>query len=210
MFFFTTNSGYSLVFFMPTILRGLGYTAERVQIMTVPVYLTAMVLTLTVAFVSDRIHHRFSFILLGVSLGIIGYAILLTPGLSYGVQYMALYFAAAGFYISLPLIITWAVNNWGGHYKRGVATAILAGSGNCGGFISSNVYRGRDAPGYHLGFGITLAGVVVVGFASVLFFFGLRRENRRREGGEKDHLLDLPEREVENLGDGHPNFRFSY
>ncbi|KAF2424809.1 putative MFS transporter [Tothia fuscella] len=210
MFFFSANSGYSLVFFLPTVLRGLGWTANRAQVMTIPVYVTAMVVTLITAWISDGIQHRFSFVLIGVAFGIIGYSILLVPGLPYNIQYMAIYFSAAGFYVAQPLLLIWATNNWAGHYKRAVATALITGLGNCGGFISSNVYREEDAPRYQLGFGFTLAGVVVIGIAGVVFFFGLRAENRKRSRGSRLHLLDLPEHDRDNLGDAHPDFRFSY
>jgi hypothetical protein len=178
--------------------------------MSVPIYIVALVLVIIVAQVSDRIEHRFAFILVAVSLGIIGYSILLAPGLPYGIKYMAIYFSAAGFYIGHPLIMIWAVNNWAGHYKRSFGTAIVSGVGNAGGFVASNIYPPGDAPKFIRGFGITLAGVVLTGLMSIVFFFGLRLENRKRRTGMRNHRKNLPVGELENLGDGHPDFRFIY
>ena len=35
------------------------------------------------------------------------------------------------------------------------------------------------------------------------------RENRKRERGERDDRLDLPEEDVKNMGDWHPSYRFT-
>jgi hypothetical protein len=42
----------------------------------------------------------------------------------------------------------------------------------------------------------------------MLFF--LRAENKKRDAGKRDDLNNLPADELDNLGDSHPKFRFSY
>jgi hypothetical protein len=43
----------------------------------------------------------------------------------------------------------------------------------------------------------------------VTFFFGLRRENRLRDAGGRDYRFTGEERkELGNMGDDHPGFRF--
>ena len=84
------------------------------------------------------------------------------------------------------------------------------GLGNSGGLIASNIFLESQAPQYPLGFGLSLALVWLCGFAAIATFFLLRSENKRRDAGERDHLNNLPADELDNLGDDHPRFRFSY
>lgn len=71
--------------------------------MTVPIYVVAMIFTILNAVLSDRYKQRTPFILLGVSVGIVGFACLLAiphpqlPGLTYGM----LFVATSGIYMSL-------------------------------------------------------------------------------------------------------------
>jgi hypothetical protein len=55
-----------------------------------------------------------------------------------------------------------------------------------------------------------LALVWLYDFSAVAMFFLLRSENKKRNAGERDDLNNLPADELNNLGDGHPNFRFAY
>ena len=77
---------YTLSLFLPTIIKALGYTSAQAQLLTVPPYSVATVLTLIVAVASEKTKIRAPFIMGTSSLAIIGYIILLTstkPGVSY-------------------------------------------------------------------------------------------------------------------------------
>jgi hypothetical protein len=39
-------------------------------------------------------------------------------------------------------------------YKRGITLGIMIGWGNLNGIVSSNTYRGQDAPNFYLGRGV--------------------------------------------------------
>lgn len=84
------------------------------------------------------------------------------------------------------------------------------GIGNCGGLIASNIFLEKQAPHYPLGFGLSLALIWLCGFAALAMLFLLRSENKKRNAGKRDHLLNLPADELDNMGDDHPRFRFSY
>ncbi|EHK99674.1 putative Uncharacterized transporter [Glarea lozoyensis 74030] len=78
---------YTLSLFLPTIIKELGYKAAEAQLLTVPPYAVATILTLLVAVASEKTKKRAPFILASTSLAIIGYIILLTaprskPGVS--------------------------------------------------------------------------------------------------------------------------------
>jgi MFS family permease len=131
MYMGIVTTGYSGSFFTPTILRQLGWTAIRAQVMSIPIFITATVLALTAALLSDKIKHRFGFIIAGCMVATVGYSILLAMHeVAVGVRYFAVFLVVGGGYIAQPIVLVWLSNNLGGHYKRGVGAAIQVGLGN--------------------------------------------------------------------------------
>lgn len=51
-------------------------------------------------------------------------------------------------------------------------------------------YRSVDAPWYRLGHGIVLAYIAIGWLSSLLFWILLKRENARRDAGERDEVID--------------------
>ena len=97
MYMGIVNTGYATSFFTPTILRQLGWTAIRAQVMSIPIYIVATVLALTTAVITDRLKHRFTFIIIGCCIATIGYAILLCmKHVPVGARYFALYAITGG------------------------------------------------------------------------------------------------------------------
>lgn len=84
------------------------------------------------------------------------------------------------------------------------------GFGNAGGLIASNVFITTQAPRYPVGYGVSLALLVLCGFMCTVFFFGLYRENKKRERGERDYRYTEEAADLDNMGDDHPEFRFNY
>ena len=204
------NTNYSLSFFIPTILKELGYTAAIAQVRSIPIYVVASACCLVSCALSDRLRHRYGFVMSGIVLGTIGYAILLSQEyVTIGVRYMAIFFVASAGYIVQPLAVSWLANNSGGHYKRSVASAFQIGFGNLGGIVGSNVFITKEAPRYRTGYRVGLSLLLFSGLMASIFFAGLVWENRRRAEGALDHLLHLPEEELDNMGDDHPRFRFA-
>jgi|SRR5450755_2483900 MFS-type transporter involved in bile tolerance (Atg22 family) len=78
----------------------LGYTSANAQLLTIPIYVFAMIMTLIFAFLSDRVQQRTPFIMAGFSIAAVGFAAQLAiphprfPGLTYGF----LFLVAAGLY----------------------------------------------------------------------------------------------------------------
>ena len=204
-----TTSGYATALFIPTIIKSLGYTGISSQVHSIPIWIVAAVVALATAVVTDHVKHRYAFIMFGVSFASIGYILLLCgPTLSMRVRYMAVFFVTTGCYIAQPLTLVWLTINLGGHYKRAISLALQVGVGNIGGIIASNVFVQSDAPRFHRGYRVSLAMLLFCGFTSTIFALGLVWENRKRDRGERDHRLRLPERELSNLGDDDPRFRF--
>ncbi|KAL3469735.1 major facilitator superfamily domain-containing protein [Aspergillus californicus] len=211
MYLGVLNTGYAGSFFTPTILKEMGRDSLESQIMSVPVYVAAAVMTLCTALLSDRLKHRFGFAFLGCLVATVGYVILLAQeSVPTGGKYFALFAIVGGGYIAQPIFIGWLSNNMSGHYKQAIASAVQIGFGNCGGFVASNVFIQAEAPLYRSGYGTSLGLIWMAAFAGIGMFFLLARENRMREQGKRDYVLGLEQRVVENLGDAHPHFRFTY
>lgn len=97
-----------------------------------------MVLCLTFGYLTDIVRHRYGFIMLGVSVGTVGYVILLNQkGLHLGVKYFAIFTLVSSGSIVQPLVLAWAMNNVAGSYKRAFASAAITGFGNIGGIVAS-------------------------------------------------------------------------
>jgi hypothetical protein len=96
-------------------------------------------------------------------------------------------------------------------YKRGVTLGIVIGWGNLNGIVSSNIYRGKDAPNFYPGHGTVLAYLVLFQFGgSVVQYLLLRLENRKRLRGDRDHWVQgLDRSQIELLGDKRPDFIYT-
>ncbi|MCJ1316459.1 hypothetical protein MMC15_001780 [Xylographa vitiligo] len=197
---------YTLSLFLPTIIKDLGYTAAQAQLLTVPPYACATCLTITVAVLSERYRLRAPFIMASACVAIIGYIILLSAP-SAGASYFGTILAASGIYPATAIVLSWPANNVSGQTKRATANAMQISIGNLGAVLGTQLYRSDDGPRYFLGHGFALgylmANVLVVGTLWAI----LRRENERRERGERDgRLVGLEEEEW--LGDEDPRWKF--
>jgi hypothetical protein len=128
---------YSFGLFLPTIIKGLGYTANEAQLWSVIPYAVAAVLTVVVAIVSDRTKLRGVVMLCTLPLAIIGYAAIANVGLhdnhtKYGMTFLM----ATGLYASVPPVLVWNSNNSAGHYKRATTSGMQLAIANAGGFVS--------------------------------------------------------------------------
>lgn len=186
----------------------MGYTAAMSQVRSIPIFIVATVAALIVAFSTDHLKHRYSFIMAGLCVGVTGYVILICmDNVSIGVRYMACFFITTGGYMAQPVTLAWLSNQMGGHYKRSMAAAIQVGIGNCGGIVASNVFIQTEAPHYPKGFGTSMGMLGLCGIMATVMFFGLKAENKKRDAGGRDYRYE--ERDLDNMGDDHPTFRFT-
>ena len=197
---------YTLSLFLPTIIKDLGFTAAHAQLLTVPPYAAAFILTISVAIGSERLKLRAPFIMGSSSLAIIGYIILLSAKKAY-VSYIGTIFAAAGIYPATAIVLSWPANNVSGQTKRATANALQISIGNLGAVMGTQLYRPAYAKRYFVGHGVALVylvgNIIVVG----TLWLVLRRENAKRDRGERDARLNGVA-EDEWLGDEDPRWRY--
>ncbi|KAF1999008.1 MFS general substrate transporter [Amniculicola lignicola CBS 123094] len=199
---------YGISLFLPTIIRGLGYTSSTAQLLTVPIYITASILAVAVAWISDRFGKRYPFILVCLCIMAIGFIMCISTSTP-GVIYAGVFIAACALYPAFPGNITWLSNNLAGSTKRATGQAIQIAMGNLAGAMASNFYRSKDAPHYVLGHALEL-GFIVAGIVALLILvFNYRRINAKRERqmAEGAHNGYTPA-EMSALGDRALTFRY--
>jgi nitrate/nitrite transporter NarK len=199
---------YAFSLFLPTIVKELGYTANKAQLLSVPPYACAAVLTIAIGFIADRTKQRGLCNILVSLLGVVGFAMQLGSE-SPHVKYAGTFLGALGIYPCIANTISWVSNNIEGVYKRGIVLGFVIGWGNLNGIVSSNIYY--QSPKYTVGHATVMAYMIVCLFGgSCLMTFLLRKENAARLAGERDHLVQgMSEKEAEKLGDQRPDFLYT-
>ncbi|KAI9155429.1 MFS transporter prlL [Paramyrothecium foliicola] len=202
---------YSISVFLPSIVRGLGYSNERAQLMTVPPYVVACLFTISGGFAADKQRQRGIYMIGFCIMAIIGFAILAGVK-SNGAKYFACFLVTSGIYPNVPQGVAWNGNNIGGSLKRGVGIAMHVGFGNLGGAAAAFVIRNDDAVnGYRSGHIILICTTAMSTVLSILMTIYLRRENARRDAAYKSpDEYTRAEKELETeKGDNATFFRYT-
>ncbi|KAJ9215692.1 hypothetical protein DTO166G4_2798 [Paecilomyces variotii] len=203
---------YTLSLFLPTIITELGYSAAEAQLLSVPPYAVAFVLTIAVAILSERIRRRAPFIIGSSVLAIIGYIILLAQDRA-GVSYLGTIFAAAGIYPATAIVLSWPANNVSGQTKRAIANAMQISIGNCGAVLGTQLYRTETSPRFFLGHGFALGYLVANTAVVSILWLVLHKENQKKEAERERRGLgvllgDIGDAEGEFQGDEDPRWVF--
>lgn len=193
---------YTLSLFLPSIINSLGYTSAQAQLMTIPPYAIAFILTVTLAVLSERYRRRAPFIVGSSALAVIGYILLLSDPRP-GVSYLGTIFAAAGIYPAVALTLAWPANNVSGQTKRAIANALQISIGNLGAVLGTQLYRTETAPRYFLGHSFALGYLVANILVTTTLWWVLKRDNERKEATGHNIDVDEPWR-----GDEDPRWRF--
>lgn len=104
---------YGISFFLPSIIKDLGYTSSTAQLLTVPIYITAAIVAIGAAWLSDRRKQRSPFILFFMSLIAIGFIIVIasTGRGAPGVVYFGVFVAVVGTFYLLYLFTSLIISN---------------------------------------------------------------------------------------------------
>jgi len=215
-FWSCTVGTYGFTATVPSVVEDLGYSSANAQLMTIPIYVFGMLLTLIFAFWSDRVQQRTPFIMCGLSIAVVGFIAELAiphPRMP-GVTYFFLFLVAGGLYCPFTCIVTLIANNLAPSSKRAVGMALLISVGNMGGICGSNIYIAKEAPKYPAGFGTSLAvcvaGIISTGILRISF----QRENKKRDEflareGEEGIKAKYTEQELLDMGDRSPFYRYT-
>ena len=230
-FFFNNVSVQSFALFLPTILRDLGWTATKAQLLTVPPYVAAAAWAIFISWVSDKYKRRGVFALGHALVAMTGYTILVTDDRP-AIKYMAVFFGAVGCFPLGPIFLSWGINSEpypsfppcpppahharltrytdaAGPTIRAVSSAYIVSVGTLGAIIATWTYLPSDGPAYKNGHTINIAAQATAAILSVSGIFYIRWENNKRARGERDYRIQgLKEEEARKLGYRHSEFRY--
>ncbi|KAL1630898.1 hypothetical protein SLS56_004711 [Neofusicoccum ribis] len=205
----TTLYGYAT--FLPTIIHGIdpSYSTAMVQVMTIPCYCAGGIVSLFVAYASDRLQFRGG---IAAGMGLIsctGYVILLSTDDS-SAGYAGCFLIPLGIYTMSGLSLTWLTTNNPRYGKRVTAVAMGTMSVNCGGIMMSYIYPKDEGPRYHRGHAITLS-LTLVSISTIAFLsWYFARANRRRAAGKEDYkIAGMTDEQIKELGDRSPRFVYT-
>ncbi|KAK2780763.1 hypothetical protein FQN52_002075 [Onygenales sp. PD_12] len=202
---------YTLSLFLPSIIKDLGYSAAQAQLMSVPPYAVAFVLTISTAIFSERLRRRAPFIIGSSCLAIIGYIILLSQNRA-GVSYFGTILAAGGIYPATAIVLAWPANNVSGQTKRATANAMQISIGNLGAILGTQLYRTETSPRYFLGHSFALGYLIANTVVVTILWRVLKRANEKkvveRENRALGVLGEVGDAEGDFLGDEDPRWVF--
>ncbi|KAF7718122.1 MFS-type transporter [Penicillium ucsense] len=176
----------SLSLFTPAITAGLGYSNLRAQLMTVPPYAVAYVVTVAVAWSADHFNSRglhsaiFSFI---GAMGFLASAVL--PADAYLHRYACLIVAASGSFACIPPLLGWLSSNLRSTAGAGLAIALNVSVGAPGQIVGVWIYKANEAKrGYPTGHWTNAALLLCVAAGCVLLrgYYGWRNRGGVGDG----------------------------
>ncbi|KAK9898406.1 MFS general substrate transporter [Cystobasidium minutum MCA 4210] len=183
---------FAIAYFAPTVVASLGYTGTSIQLMSVPPYACAFVLSLATSLISDKTRMRGPFALFWAAIAIIGYAMWLGTT-NQKVLYGALVLQVTGIYATAGLFGAWNANNISPSYKR--ATGIVSGfiTTNLGGILSTWLFPTTERPRYLRGtrtllaLACIMAGLIV---CNILYLSYMNKKKAKliREGQDDEYL----------------------
>ncbi|TRM66877.1 MFS general substrate transporter [Schizophyllum amplum] len=175
------NVGVATVsYFLPVLIKGLGFTAINAQGLTVAPYAVGWFAVFFQAVHSDRTRDRGYHVMASCFTSFVGYLILATAvQKSVGAAYFALFLVIGGNYSLFPLVMSWASNTFSPTSKRGVGTAFIVSISNCVSIASPQIYFDDD-DNYRIGHGISAACLLLSFLTAFVLRTRLARLNRER------------------------------
>ncbi|KAF8307169.1 MFS general substrate transporter [Clavulina sp. PMI_390] len=185
----------TISYFLPTLIKGFGYSAINAQGLTVGPYFVGWAVVWFQAWHSDYSKDRGYHVMASGFITFLGYLLLsIFAESNHKVAYFGTYLITAGAYSLFPLVMSWAANSFSPTSKRGVGTAFIVSISNCVSIASPQIYFDpkdsfRKAHGLAGGFSFL---VIVMGFVIRTV---LDQKNKHRE----KLLAEMPREQREML-----------
>ncbi|ORX48491.1 MFS general substrate transporter [Hesseltinella vesiculosa] len=188
MFFCGSVPNTSVSNFLPSIVKGMGYSDKlSANLMSAPPYVCAVVVMIAFAYSSDRLGDRAFHAVGGAGLCLLGYILLLAaPSIAYG----GVCIAVSGIFIINPIVNAWLTNNIAPDMKKSVATAMAVMANNSAGLVGSNIYRASDAPRYRFGHLVNVVFLCMFILLTLAQRYLLSRANRQKKQKQTEMTED--------------------
>ncbi|CAJ2504960.1 Uu.00g123540.m01.CDS01 [Anthostomella pinea] len=174
-------AGLSFINFLPTVIKGLGFTDTIALLLTCPPYIFACIASLLLAWSSGRFHERTWHITAALSIAIIGF-VAAASTLNVAGRYVACFIFPAGAYSVNSVIVGWTATTLSqSPEKKAVALAVTNVSGQVAQIYGAYLWPGSDGPRYVIGFSASAAFSLLSLLTSWVMRFVLMRENRRMQ-----------------------------
>lgn len=192
----------TISYFIPTIVKSMGYTSVHAQYMTIPIWMVGAVFLVALSWTSDKTGDRQFHVAGCLCLSFVCTIVCIAVN-NAKVQYAMLCFYIAGLYTALPLILNWTSEVISlPAEKRAVVMALVNSVGNLSAVYGSRLWPTSDGPTFTKGFATTGAftgfGTLLALMIPIIVKF-LPKEPRTQ--AERD-ILALEEEYVEEAGRG--------
>ncbi|PWN32755.1 MFS general substrate transporter [Meira miltonrushii] len=163
-----TTGAQTIQYFIPELVKSMGYTGYDIQYFTAPIYTVAFVSILAFCFSSDYFKERALHLAAASALSVVCFAILIGV-LNNTARYVLLCFGVAGVYAACPLVSIYAANAipWPSE-KRAISLAVINALGNSASIYGSFLFPAGAKDHNRTGFAVTMAFMVL---AFVMAFF---------------------------------------
>ncbi|THV05187.1 MFS general substrate transporter [Dendrothele bispora CBS 962.96] len=212
LFIVGNSSVQGLGIFLPSILQ-VNYpdaSTIRIQILVVPIYITAGIIALFMTIGCIKTRRHFPFALFAGACTIAGYSIWIATDSTFAkARYAACFLNMTGGFTTGPVVLGWAASNASPDTVRAMVGAVVTGFGGFGSIAGVWAYVQTDAvTGYHKGnaFNLSMSASLIV--VTLGLFAYQWYENKRREQGYRDYRLEKGG--IDQLGSLHPSYRYVY
>lgn len=123
----------------------MGFSYALSQILASPPYVFAIIMSLLMAWVSDKYRTRWPVLVAQSVTAIVGLLIILYAKAP-GVRYFGLYLAIFGTQANVPGTLAYGQSQTPDVRKKGVVAAAMITVGAAGGITGSTIFRSQDAP----------------------------------------------------------------
>ncbi|KAJ1947848.1 hypothetical protein EC988_005381, partial [Linderina pennispora] len=209
IFWAAATGGATQAIFGPTLIRAMGYTATRAQVLSSIPSACGFVSQIISMFL-PRLYPRLSvWMMIYSGMACVFYAIIASVS---GIHVRFAFLCLANFALSptMPIVSLWMQHNVLGVTKKGVASAMTVMMGGIAGLIGSHIYRNQDAPQYRFGHLFVCVCNALVFAISLALHIYFRLENRRRDRLPEVDLSQYSAEELEDMCDNRPDHRYSY
>ncbi|KFA78183.1 hypothetical protein S40288_01397 [Stachybotrys chartarum IBT 40288] len=208
------GKGICLKFSIPSIIKGMGYTGSRTQLLSTIPYIFGFVSALAIPTCSDYFGSRAIPIIIAFSSSAIGFGMLLALVDDMATHKIAVIagmcFVTVGVFPLSPVAGGWVSNNIATSGRRAAALAFVLSLGSLGGLPSGFMYVESQAPHFTLGFQISCvfacAGLLLCGALACSFWQG----NKVKDAAPLERVRETyTEDELRRMGEKSPLFRYT-